>query len=241
MRVPLRNLLPPSVVVRGCDPDDIDMTLLTASIESNGLLVPLTVCNNKIVDGYRRWLCCKGIGWTEIDVHEVEGDPDELRVITQTRSTSVVREDRRKLVGDYLTRHREADAATIAHTFNWSPSEVESLAGTPHTIAPILAAYESGDVTLAEIWQLSRLRDEAQLDIWDTDRDCLYDSAKARLREERAARRRSMVSRPRGKSYGAMIRERESLTEAGLALIKAKAQTPLDGWVACLDWFFSSK
>lgn len=241
MRVPIRNLLPPSVVVKGVDLDDIDMTLLTASIEDNGLLVPLTVCNNKIVDGYRRWLCCRAIGETEIEVHEVQGNPDELRIITQTRSTSIDRADRRKLVGDYLTRNREATADEIAHTFNWSPDEVESLAGIPHTIQPIRRAYTSGEVTLSEIWQLSRLRDEAQLEIWDDYRDSLYDAAKARLREERASRRRSMVSRERGKSFGAMQRERDNLTEAGLALIKAKAETPLDGWRACLDWYFSTK
>ena len=241
MRALLRNLLPPSVVVRGCNPDDIDMTLLTDSIERNGLLVPLTVCNNKIVDGYRRWLCCKGIGWTEIDVHEVEGDPDALRIIAQTRSTSIERADKRALVGDWLQRHGEADAATIAHTFNWSPAEVESLAGVDYLVPDVQAAYRSGDVSLAEVWQMSRLRDEKQFEIWDNHRDQLLGTAKAALREERAARRRSMVSRPRGKSYGAMVRERDNPTEAGLALIKAKAETPLDGWVACLNWILSSK
>lgn len=241
MKVPIRSLLPPSVVVRGVSHDDIDMTLLTDSIERNGLLVPLTVCHNKIVDGYRRWLCCKAIGWEDVDVHEVEGDADELRIIAQTRSTSFGRDDRRALVGDYLTKKRDATAATIAHTFNWSPGEVESLAGVEYLIQEIRAAYDSGEVSLAEVWQLSRLRDESQLEVWDSHRDTLYDSAKATLREVRAARRRSMVSRPRGKSYGAMVRERERLTEAGLALIKAKAETPLDGWRACLDWILSSK
>lgn len=240
MKINLRTLVPPSVVVRGTSLDDIDMTLLTDSIERKGLLVPLTVCSGKIVDGYRRWLCCKGIGWEEIDVHEVEGDPDELRIITQTRSTSFGRDDKRALVGDWLTRNREAYATEIAHTFNWSPEEVESLAGTGYLIPDWKKQYEAGRITLAEVWQLSRCRDEAQLELLDADGD-LYDRASAVLRETRSARRRSMVSRPRGRSYGQIVKERERLTEAGLALIKAKAQTPMDGWKACLDWILSSK
>lgn len=241
MRVPIKSLTPPSVVVRGTSPDDIDMTLLTDSIERNGLLVPLTVhCDGKIIDGYRRWLCCRSIGWDEIDTHEVEGDPDALRIVAQTRSTSIPREDRRALVGDWLVRHREADAASIAHTFNWSPAEVESLAGIEYLIPAWRKQYEGGDITLATVWQLSRCRDESQLELLEADGD-IYDRAKAVLRETRTARRRSMVARPRGKSYGAMVKEREQLTEAGLALIKAKAETPLDGWRACLDWILSSK
>lgn len=240
MRVPIKSLTPPSVVVRGTNPDDIDMTLLTDSIERNGLLVPLTVCSDKIVDGYRRWLCCRAIGWEEIEVHEVEGDANELRIITQTRSTSFGRDEKRALVGDWLQRNREAYATEIAHTFNWSPSEVESLAGVGYLIPDWKKQYEAGRITLAEVWQISRCRDEAQLELLEADGD-LYDRAAAVLRETRSARRRSMVSRPRGRSYGQLVREQERLTEAGLALIKADAKTPLDGWRACLNWMLSSK
>jgi len=240
MKKPLSSLSPPSVVVRGTALDDIDMTLLTDSIERNGLLVPLTICQGKIVDGYRRWLCCKAIGWEEIEVHEVVGDPDELRIIAQTRTTSFGRDDKRALVGDWLTRNREAFATEIAHTFNWSPEEVESLAGTGYLIQDWKRQYEAGRITLAEVWQISRCRDEAQLELLDGDGD-LYDRAAATLRETRSARRRSMVSRPRGRSYGQLVRELENPTEAGLALIKSNAQTPLDGWRACLEWMLSSK
>ena len=233
--------MPPTQVVRGVSPDDIEMTLLTDSIEKNGLLVPLTVCNNKIVDGYRRWLCCKAIGWTEIDTHPVEGDPDELRIITQTRRTDFTRADKRALVGDWLAKNPEASAPQIAHTFNWTPGEVESLAGCEYLIPEVQAAYRAGTIQLADVWQLSRCRDESQQEIWSGGIEDLRDRAKAELRETRSARRRSMVSRPRGKSYGAMVRERERLTEAGLALIKCNAQTPLDGWRACLEWILSSK
>lgn len=241
MRIPLRNLTPPSVVVRGLSPDDIDMTLLADSIERNGLLVPLTVCDGKIVDGYRRWLCCKAAGWTDIPVHEVTGDPDTLRVIAQSRSTPFDRTDRRVLVGEYLHKHRDATAATIAHTFNWSPAEVESLAGVEYLIQEIKSAYDAGEVTLAEVWQLSRCNDDGQLLVWKEGRDNLYGRAAATLRQIRSARRRNLAARPRGKTYNQIVKERERLTNAGIELIKSKAESPLDGWIACINWVLSSK
>ena len=241
MRIPLRDLTPPTQVVRGVSPDDIDMTLLTDSIERNGLLVPLTVCDGKIVDGYRRWLCCKGIGWTEIDVHEVLGDPDALRIIAQSRATPLDRTDRRVIVGGHLNRHRDATAEAMAREFNWSPAEVESLAGVEYLIPEIKSAYAAGDITLAEVWQLSRCNDDGQLAIWRSGRDDLYARAAATLRAIRSHRRRSLASRPRGKSYNQLVKERERLTNAGIELIKSKAETPLDGWRACLDWVLSSK
>lgn len=241
MKTPLADLRPPSVVVRGCSPDDIDMTLLTDSIEKNGLLVPLTVCDGKIVDGYRRWLCCKAIGWTEIDVHVVEGEPDALRIIAQSRSTPFDRTDRRILLGDWLQRHRDATAGEVAHAFNWSVQEVESLAGYEYLLDPFKKAYRSGEVSLLEVWHVSRCRDEGQKGLWDEGLGDLLSRSAALHRETRSARRRSMVSRPRGKGYNAILRERAVPTEAGLELIKAKAETPLDGWIACLNWILSTK
>jgi len=242
MKVELRSLIPPSHVVRGTSLDDIDMTLLSDSIQENGLLVPLTVhTSGKIVDGYRRWLCCKAIGWEEIDVHQVEGDPDALRVIAQSRSTPLNRTDKRTLVGEHLRRNRDATSDSIAHTFNWSPEEVESLAGVDYLIQPIKVAYEGNEISLAEVWQLSRCTNEGQIELWDGGRDDLFERASSTLRETRSARRRQMVARPRGRSYGQVVRERENLTEAGVALIKAKAVTPLDGWRAALDWFLETK
>ena len=229
-------------MVRGVSLDDIDMTLLTDSIERNGLLVPLTVhCDGKIIDGYRRWLCCKAMGWEEIEVHEVEGNPDELRVVAQSRSTPLDRTDRRVLVGEHLRRNRDATAESVAYQFNWSPAEVESLAGTQYLIPDIKSAYLSGEVTLAEVWQLSRLNEQGQIAIWDAGRDGLYDRAASTLREVRSARRKSMVTRPRGKGYNQLVHERERLTNAGIELIRSKAKTPLDGWVACLNWVLSSQ
>lgn len=234
--------MPPTHVVRGISHDDIEMTLLSDSIERNGLLVPLTVHpSGKIIDGYRRWLCCKAMGWEEIEVHEVDGDPDALRVIAQSRSTPLDRTAKRTLVGEHLQRNRDATAGSVAHAFNWSPEEVESLAGTQYLIQQFKTAYDRGEVSLAEVWQLSRCTNECQLDLWDEGVEDLYSRASAVLRETRSARRRNMVSRPRGKSHGQIVRERERLTEAGVALIRAKAETPLDGWKACLEWILSTK
>ena len=242
MRVELSSLLPPAQLLRPVDLDGIDMTLLIDSIRKSGqLIVPITVCGRVIVDGYRRWLACKSLGWEEVDVHEIEGDPGELRIIAQTRHTVFGRDEKRALVGDCLAKNRETTAAGLAQTFQWTPAEVESLAGVEFLIPDYERAYRDGRVTLAEVWHLSRVRDEGQLQLLEDSDESLYDRASAMHREVRTARRRSMVTRSRGKTYNAIVREQECPTEAGLALIKCKAETPMDGWLACLNWIVGSE
>ncbi len=241
MKTSLKTLTPPSQLLRPVNMDGIDMILLIDSIRKNGIIVPLTVCGGIIVDGYRRWLACKSIGWTEVDTHEVTGDPDELRIIAQTRHAEFGRNEKRALVGDYLTKNREVTTADIAQSFQWSPSEVESLAGVEYLIPEYLAAYRAGDVRLSSVWHLSRCRDDGQLQLWDeAGTEDVYDRAMALHREVRTSRRRSMVARARGRGYNAIIAEHKKPTEAGLALIKANAKTPMDGWNAAFDWILNS-
>jgi hypothetical protein len=222
--------------------DGIDMTLLTDSIRKAGtLIVPVTVCKDVIVDGYRRWLACRALGWTEIDTHEVEGNPDELRVIAQTRQTVFGPAEKKAFVGDYLTKNREATAAGIAQTFQWTPGEVEQLVGVEYLIPEFHGAYADRSLDLASVWQVSRCRDIGQLQLWDeAGTEDIYDRACALHREVRTARRRSMVSRPRGKGFNAILAEYKKPTEAGIVLIKAEAVTAMDGWNACLDWIVNA-
>jgi hypothetical protein len=239
----LSSLLPPSQLLRPVDPDGIDMTLLTDSIRKSGLLVPLTVCSDRIVDGYRRWLVCKAIGMDEIDIHEVEGDPDELRIVTQTRHTEFGRDEKRALVGDMLAKERSLTAAELAHRLQWSPVEVESLAGVDYLVPDFLMRYRSGDLSLWGVWCVSRCKDEGQTRLLHDpgpDSTDLVDAAQALHREVRAARRRSMVSRPRGKGYNQIVKERDRPCEAGPELIKVGARSAMDGWVAALNWVLSS-
>ena len=232
----LRELMPPSHVYRPVDQNGLDFCLLKDSIEKNGLLVPLTICDGKIVDGYRRWLVCKGLGWVEIDCHEVTGDPDTLRIIAQTRLTEFNRHDKRAFVGQYLNKNRDAESGAMAHEFQWSPIEVESLAGVPYLIPELVRAYERGELRLSDVWHVSKVRDQGQMDLYEVGVEEIFERAKEMHREERSARRRSMVSRPRAKGYPALVSERDKPQEAGLCLLKANAQTPMDGWRACLEW-----
>jgi len=237
MRRQLRDLQPPAHVFRPVDQNGLDMTLLRDSIDSVGLLVPLTICKDVIVDGYRRWLTCKGLGWTEIDVHEVEGDdPDQLRIVTQTRHTEFTRNDKRAFIGRYVCENPDLPVGVIAHYFQWSTVEIEELVGVGYLIPEIQKAYRDGRIALADVFHLAKIRDQGQLQLWMDGTENLFDRAQALHREERSARRRSMVSRARGKGYTALVKERDNPSEAGLCLIKANAKTPLDGWKACMDW-----
>jgi hypothetical protein len=250
MKVSLKSLTPPSVILRPVDLKGIDFTLLEDSIRKNGLLVPLTVCNGEIVDGYRRWLACKGLGYTEIDVHEVEGNAETLRIIAQSRETSFTRNEKKQVTGSYIANNREDHAGQIAHRFNWTIDEVEGYVGVHYLRKPWMQQYEAGKLSLYEVWHLSRLRADDQLSLWDETQTAYQESgtgnpeigemAAALHRRERTARRRSMVCRPRLKGYEAIKRELMQPTDAGLELIKAEAKTPLDGWIACLNWMLNS-
>ena len=244
MQVPLSSLKPPVRVLRPVSHDSLDMVLLRDSMEKSGLITPLVVgtCGT-IVDGYRRYLIAKGIGWSEIECHEVQGDPDELRIIAQTRQLDFGRDEKRHLVGDTLSKEPDLTAGQLAHRFCWSPVEVESLAGVDYLIPDFASRYRSGDLSLATVWQLSRCRDDGQIQLLrdpGPDSPDLGDAAQAMHREVRAARRRSMVSRPRGKGYNAIVKERDCPREAGPELIKANAQSAMDGWLAALNWVLNS-
>lgn len=236
MQVNINSLSPPTQSIRGVSLDDHDMVLLADSIEKNDLLVPLTVCDGKIVDGYRRWLCCRAAGFDRVPIHEVEGDPDILRVITQTRATHFDRTDKRNLLGSWLQRDRSVTVGEVAHTFNWSTADVESLAGITYLIPEALDAYNRGELTLAEIWQLSRLPEDCQSELLDEDLDDMYNRAEQALRAEKSSRRRAVTMRRRSRKFYQILRERETLNEAGLNLIRADAKSALDGWKACLSW-----
>ena len=250
MRVPLESLTPPSVILRPVDLKGIDFTLLEDSIRKNGLLVPVTVCSGEIVDGYRRWLACKGLGYTEIDAHEVEGDAATLRIITQSRETPFTRSEKKQVIGAHIANNRKDNAGKIAHQFNWTLDEVEGCAGVHYLRKPWMQQYEAGKLSLYEVWHLSRLRADDQLSLWDETQTSYQESgtgdpeigekAASLHRQERTARRRSMVTRPRLKGYEAIKKELMQPTEAGVTLIKAEAKTPLDGWIACLNWILNS-
>ena len=235
MKQPVRSLTPPAHTFRSVDQNSLDMVLLRDSIGTNGLLVPITVCDGVIVDGYRRWLVCKGLGWAEIECHEVEGDPHDLRIIIQTRSTDFGRDEKRAFIGGFVETHPTATAAEIGHRFQWSPVEVESLIGVEYLIPAWLTAYRSGRIGLREVWHLAKIGDDNQVDMLDEEGE-VFERASAVHREVRSARRRSMVARPRGKGFNAIVRELDQPRDAGLELILAKATTPLEGWTACLKW-----
>jgi len=239
MKKELSTLIPPDQIFRPVEIDGLDHTLLCDSISKNGLLVPITVCQDKIVDGYRRYLACKGLGFTEVDVHIVEGDPDALRIIAQTRATPFTREEKRAYLGAYLASNRQATAGEVAHAHQWSLDEVEGIAGIQYLAQPWLQAYKSGSVPLSTVWQLARIREDAQLSLWESEGDP-FEQAQAIHRTERNDRRRSMVARPRCKGYTQISKELETPREAGLELIKANAETPMDGWIACLKWILHS-
>lgn len=236
MEQPLKSLSPPRHHLRPIDMNGLDMTLLHDSIVRNGLLVPVTICNNQIVDGYRRYLVYKALGNETIPAHSVDGDPDTLRIIAQTRHTEFGRDDKRALIGNLLSADPSLTAARLAHTLQWSPVEVESLAGVDGLIPAFQELYENGTISIAEVWHVSRCRDGSQETLLGVHDEPLLDRAQALHRECRGARRRRLVSRPRGRSLTQVQLERDNPRAVGPVLIKAKAQSAVDGWNACLTW-----
>lgn len=240
MRKPIREIKPPTLLIRPVDQEGIDMELLRDSINKAGLLVPITVCQDKIVDGHRRWLACRGFGWEDIPVHEVEGDPDALRIVAQTRTTPFERKEKRTYIGKVLQRKKDSTAGEIAHALHWTVGEVESVAGVDYLIPELLIAYRSQKINLHTVWSVSRCGDKGQMQLVSEGVDeTLHIRAMELHREVRSARRKAMVQRPRGKGYNAISKERDNPTEAGIELIGANAKTPLDGWIAALNWVLS--
>lgn len=240
MKVLTTDITAPSNVLRPIN--ELDMELLRESLIENGQLTAITICDGQIVDGYRRWLVARELGWKEIEAHTVEGDPDRLRVICQTRTSAFGLTERKLLVGNYLERFPAGTAGDIAHHFKWSTVEVENLVGVMYVIPEAISLYKAGTIPLLAMWHLSRVKDHIQLKLLaDPETATLVERAEAELRETRAARRRSMSLRPRMKSFNLIEKESINPSYAGPELISSNAQTPLDGWKAALAWVIRTK
>jgi len=220
------------------------MALLRESIQKVGLLQPIVVGDqNVIIDGYRRWRICRELGWTDVPVHVVEGDAEELRIIAQTRRHEFGRTEKKILVSRYLQRTPNATAGDIAHTYQWSVSEVEALVGVKFAAEEIQEAYDYGKIPLSTMWHVARLKPELQSALFEEaghDVEQLHELAEERLRVVRGARRRQFTTRLRFRKVSEVLEEGDRTTVGGPLLIKHKAETPMDGWKLAIQWVLNN-
>lgn len=241
MKLPINSLIQPGLIMKPVD--QFQQHLLEDSMKEHGLLTPLVVTqDNVIVDGYRRWLVARGLGWTEIECSLCEGDADQLRIICQTGTQEFTKTNKKQIVGRELDQHPEITAGEIAHKYKWSPIEVEQLAGVVYLVPEAREWYNNGKLLLSTVWVLSRVKDKAQLDLLNnTPIDELHDAAESHLREIKSDRRRSFAQKARVKSYPKIEKELKEPREAGPFLIRYECETPLDGWIAALRWCLEQK
>jgi len=241
MKKPINDLKEPGLILKAVD--KFQQHLLEDSIKDHGLMTPLVVTqHNIIVDGYRRWLVCRGLGWTEIECSVVEGDADQLRVVCQTGTQEFTKTNKKQIVGRELDERPDSTAGEIAHKYKWSPVEVENLAGVCYLVPEAREWYNNGTLPLSTVWVLSRVKDKEQLDLMkNTPLEELHETAESHLREIKSARRRSFAQRARVKSYNKIEKELTDPRDAGPFLIKYECETPLDGWIAALRWCLEQK
>ena len=215
--------------LRPTNPDGPVMELLRDSITRDGLLNPVSVNQDGIiVDGFRRYLICRELGWQDIPAHEVEGDPFDLRVI----SNALTLQERRALVGRILLESPDVTAGEIARRFGWLIHEVEQLACHQQ----LIPEFKEQGVRLSTVWHLSKLKVDAQRYLFDCNLppDELHAVAEEALRSERVSRLEKKFAKAR--RYGEILSEYESPRFAGPLLIKHKAETPMDGWNLAIKW-----
>lgn len=226
------SIRPPAIFTRPFALDTLEHELLRSSIQKHGLLCPIVVADGVIVDGYRRWLTLRALGWADIPTVTVEGDPRILRVIAQSNSLSD--SERAAVLSRDLSDDPTLGVGNLAHRYQWPPIDVERLVGTEYLSPRAVAAYQAELIPLAAVWHLGKLPHAKQDELLDAD-DILCEAASA-ARESREERRRRIVTRPRGKSIQAVLREIEKPTVAGPQLIRSGAKTAFDGWTAALKW-----
>lgn len=225
----INKLLPPVLDLRPTNPDGPIMELLRDSIIRDGLLNPVSVNQDLIiVDGFRRLLICRELGWKDIPVHQVDGDPLDLRVISNTLTF----DERRALVGRLLLENADVTATEIARRFGWFPHEVEQLVCWHH----LIPEFKEQGIRLSTVWHVSRLKIDAQRYLFDCNLspDELHAAAEEALRGERAVRYKETYAKT--KRYKLILREHENPRFAGPLIIKHKAETPLDGWNLAIKW-----
>lgn len=240
MKISIDQLSEPALIVRPIN--QFEQMLMEESMKEHGLLTPLVVADDVIVDGWRRWLVARGMGWTEIEIHKVDGDPSHLRAICQTNGSDFGSTEKKILVRQHMERNRGVSAAEIAQHFKWSPIEVEQLCCIGYVIPEAKALYDEQKIDLETAWLLGRILNEAQIQLLDSgDLASLRERAEDQLREIKHSRRRAMTTRPRVRSYNKIEKEIERPVYAGPELIAGNAVTPMDGWIAALKWVIEGK
>lgn len=236
MKYPVKDLKPPKRIIKLLQQDDVDLVLLRDSMKKLGQLEPITHVGGVIVKGYRRWLAARQLGWETIEAHELEGDPEALRAIAQTRRTVYSKLDKKALLKDHLDRDPGVSAGRLAHALQWSLDEVELLVGVYELIDPLRLMYDSGDLLLSTVWHIARIKDESQEELANLRGDELLESAKRFHRELRGERRFKRGARIRARGMKSVRDELDNPTAVGKILIQEGCETAYEGWTAALKW-----
>lgn len=74
----VKDLFPGKLLLPGVA--DCASPMLRQSISAHGILAPVVICHDLVVDGHHRLLCAKEAGIEEVPVVEIEGEPEVLYI-----------------------------------------------------------------------------------------------------------------------------------------------------------------
>lgn len=257
--IPLSLIIESEVALRGVDRKSEDYLQLAQSVLKNGVLEPILVREVKaengsikygLINGLQRYTASCDSGLTEIPAHIVEIDDADLmqaqiitnlhRVDTKPAQYSV---QLRRLISANPTLTMQDLSKTLSVSVKWLNDRL-SLTKLHKQIQDLV---DRDELKLANAYALAKLPIDDQINYVDsamTDSTAVFTASVAqRVKELKDSKRQGREPRTqefepieRVQSLVDLKAERLQPTVMRSVLTATGAQTPEDGWKACLDW-----
>lgn len=244
-------LKPGRIALRPVRRESLEYYQLRESIQSSGVLTPLLVRGNEIVDGHSRRECALDLDLPEVPVHDVPlSDWDVL--LTQVRLNPTARND------EYVSRvyrilryEPDLTLAQLVHYLGMTQDWLVRLLNLSN-VEDQVALY-AGTLPVALAIEAAKLPKEQQKEIFQlfsggdlttaAQRDILVVEARRHRQSQKDARtaRKHEVRdqlKPRYRSFREVCHELDTPTAAASVLHKCGA-SDVTSWLAAIQWVLS--
>ena len=232
-----------------------DYVALLDSVSKHGILQPISVKvreqgGYELMDGANRLSVCKDLGLTTVPALIEPTDADSL--ILQLQANAVrVKVDNMEYAARLLKIMREKDLTMreLSGIVNKSPAWLSQILALNNLCSEAKDAVRRGEIAIAAAAELAKMPNSMQKQLLklavDLPAKDFVKFARRQIKEvkEKLVKRRESRTLEgtfdRGaylRTWSELEREVDTNSNAGVVLTALGAETPLDGWRACLAW-----
>jgi len=257
MLIPIENIRPPKILLRPVKKQTVEYHELLNSIKVDGILQPILVRTQgdyyEVVEGNWRYHAAADAGLREMPCLVRDLSDEEVEVI-QLKTNSIRPETPKTEVAKRLHLLMERGDLTmgqLSRLVNKGPSWISKMLSINRLIPQAQKMVDRGEITLRNSTALARLKPGLQENflahavmLKATE---FEDMVRRAVKDYRQCVQQDMTAwlAYRDSHYVAYLRQLDEIEDeikcnraARRAIRKLGAETPLDGWRACLAWIY---